>query len=66
MTSKIFYDINRHIALQDALSSIFGRLETDFNADGFATTEIHDAMEEVLDRRRQALSEDPDPADDPE
>jgi hypothetical protein len=41
-------------------------MEADLNANGFATAEIHDAIEEVLASRRNSLSEDPDPAEDPE
>jgi hypothetical protein len=65
MPSRAFQSLDRHLKMQEALDAAFQRIEADFNAQGFSTREIHDAMGEVLDTRRQALVEDPDPSDDP-
>lgn len=59
-------NIKRSLDLQEIINGIFQRIEADMNEAGFATAEIHDAIEEVLASRRSSLSEDPDPAEDPE
>lgn len=58
-------NIHRSVDLQEVLADLILKIEFDLNAVGFGTSEIHDAFEEVLANRRQALAEDPDPAEDP-
>lgn len=62
--STVFHQLDRNINLQEALDDLVQRAESEFNARGFATTEIHDALTEVLHNRRMAYAEDPDPAED--
>ena len=59
-------NIYRSLDLQEIVDGMIQAMEADLNANGFATVEIHDAIEEVLASRRVSLAEDPDPADDPE
>lgn len=52
-------NIYRSLHLQEIIDGMIQAMEADLNANGFATAEIHDAIEEVLARRRVSLAEDP-------
>jgi hypothetical protein len=57
-------DVDRKIQLEEQIDPLFADIIDQFVSAGFGTKETIKAMHDVLDHRRFAYDQDPDPADD--